>query len=101
MAKENSINKSKVSVTQETKNEFVLGNKNYIILAIGFAVLVIGYFLLSGGKPEDPTVFNPEVYSFRRITVAPIIILIGFIIEVFGIMWKFNSNKDITTNENE
>jgi len=73
---------------QEPESGFVLGKKNYIILAAGFALIIIGFILMAGGKSEDPNIFNPEIFSFRRITLAPIFILIGFIIEIFAIMWK-------------
>ncbi|HOZ30485.1 MAG TPA: DUF3098 domain-containing protein [Bacteroidales bacterium] len=73
---------------QEPESGFVLGKKNYIILAAGFALIIIGFILMAGGKSEDPNVFNPEIFSFRRITLAPIFILIGFIVEIFAIMWR-------------
>lgn len=74
--------------------EYVLGKMNYILLIVGFLTIVLGYVLLSGGKAEDPTVFNPDLYSFRRITLAPIVILIGFIVEIFAIMWKFKKKVE-------
>ncbi len=73
--------------TKETMG-FVFGPMNYRLLAIGLVVIIIGFILMSGGKSDDPTVFNPEVFSTRRITIAPIVVLIGFIIEGFAIMWK-------------
>ena len=60
---------------------------------IGLIVLAIGFFLMAGGKSPDPKVFDTkEVYSFTRITVAPILIIAGFIIEIFAIMKKSKSN---------
>jgi membrane-bound ClpP family serine protease len=68
---------------------FALGKKNYIMLAIGFAVIIIGFLLMSGGESTDPNVFNgKELFSFRRITLAPIIILAGFVFEIYAIMKK-------------
>ncbi len=72
----------------EKKSGFVLGKINYILIAAGFVLIIIGYLLLSGGKSEDPAVFNPDIFSFRRITLAPIVILLGFIVEIFAIIWK-------------
>lgn len=73
----------------ENKGLFAMSKENYILLAIGFAVIVLGYFLMSGGGSEDPNVFDEsKLYSFRRITLAPILIFIGFIIEGVAIMWK-------------
>ncbi|MDQ2718333.1 MAG: DUF3098 domain-containing protein [Bacteroidota bacterium] len=58
-------------------------------MLIGLVVLAIGFFLLAGGKSPDPNVFNDnEIYSFRRITLAPIIIVAGFIIEIYAIIKK-------------
>mgnify|MGYP002627519089 CR=1 FL=1 len=77
------------------KNGFALGKKNYIALAIGFAILVIGYALMSGGASTDPNVFNgDEIFSFRRITLAPIVLMIGFAVEIFAIMWRPHTKKD-------
>jgi len=68
---------------------FALGKENYILLAIGFAVILIGFFLMTGGRATDPNVFNPdELYSFRRITLAPMVVLAGFIFEIYAIMKK-------------
>lgn len=62
---------------------------NYMWMLIGFAVIALGMFLMSGGKSADPSVFNAEeVYSKTRITVAPILILLGLGIEVFAIFKK-------------
>ena len=67
---------------------FVFVRKNYILMLIGIAFLAIGYILMIGGGSEDPNVFNPEIFSSRRIVVAPTIILIGFAIEVYAIMYR-------------
>jgi hypothetical protein len=66
---------------------------NYRWMLIGLAVLALGFFLMAGGKSSDPNVFDPkEVYSTTRITIAPILIIAGFIIEIFAIMKKSKSN---------
>ena len=67
---------------------FALGKENYKLMAIGFAVIIIGFILLSGGGSDDPKVFNPDIFSFRRITLAPIILLFGFLFEIYAIMKK-------------
>ncbi len=81
---------------KRTGNEhFALSKENYIFLLIGFAIIVLGFILMIGGKSEDPTVFNEEeIFSFRRITLAPIVILIGFIFEIWAIMKKPKSKED-------
>lgn len=70
------------------KEGFAFGPENYKLMIIGLIVLFSGYLLMVGGGSDDPKVFNPEIFSFRRITLAPIVILIGFVIEIFAIMKK-------------
>jgi len=77
----------------DQKFQFALGKENYILLAIGFAIIIIGFLLMIGGRSEDPNVFNEEIFSFRRITLAPIIVLFGFIFEIFAIMKKPKSDN--------
>jgi membrane-bound ClpP family serine protease len=77
------------------KENFALGRENYILLVIGFAIIVIGFILMIGGKSEDPMVFNEkEIFSFRRITLAPLVVLAGFIFEIWAIMKKPRSTGD-------
>ena len=67
----------------------LFGKENYRWMAIGLGIVVLGLLLMIGGKSQDPNVFNPsEVYSFRRITVAPILILAGLALEIVGIFKK-------------
>jgi hypothetical protein len=66
---------------------FALPKENYIFLLIGFIIIILGFTLMIGGKSNDPNVFNSnEIFSFRRITLAPIIVLAGFIFEMWAIM---------------
>lgn len=58
-------------------------------MLIGLALLALGFLLMAGGRSDDPNVFNKdEIYSFRRITLAPIVILAGFVVEIFAIFRK-------------
>jgi len=66
--------------------EFAFGKENYRLMLIGLAFILVGFLLMIGGGSEDPSKFNPEIFSFRRITLAPILILAGYIIEIFAIM---------------
>jgi membrane-bound ClpP family serine protease len=76
------------------KESFALAKENYILLVIGFAIIVLGFILMIGGKSEDPTIFNEEeIFSFRRITLAPIVVLAGFIFEIWAIMKKPRSDS--------
>lgn len=73
----------------ETATGFALGKRNYIYLLIGFVIIIAGFLLMIGGKSEDPNVFNEDqIFSFRRITLAPIVVLIGFAFEIWAIMKK-------------
>jgi hypothetical protein len=68
---------------------FLFGKENYIIMAVGLVVIIVGYMLMVGGKSPDPNVFNAnEIYSSRRITIAPILVLLGLAIEAYAIMRK-------------
>jgi hypothetical protein len=72
-----------------SNNQSLFGKENYMMMLAGLLVLGLGFFLMAGGKSSDPKVFDPkEVYSTTRITVAPILIVLGFIIEVIAIMKK-------------
>jgi len=70
------------------KTNFALGPENYKLLAVGFAIIVIGFLLMLGGKSESPDQFSDDIFSFRRITLAPIVVLAGFIFEIWAIMKK-------------
>ena len=74
--------------TMKTTNvgEFAFGKENYRLMLIGLAFIVLGFLLMVGGGSADPNTFNPEIFSFRRITLAPILILGGYVIEIFAIM---------------
>lgn len=66
--------------------EFIFGKKNFRWMLIGLGVIALGFILMSGGGSDDPNVFNPEIYSWRRIRLAPAVVLIGFGIEVYAIL---------------
>ena len=68
--------------------EFAFGKENYRLMLIGLFFITIGFLLMIGGGSDDPKVFNYELFSFRRITLAPILILAGYVIEIFAIMKK-------------
>ncbi len=78
---------------QMPKKEFIFQKKNYIFMFIGIAFIVIGFILMSGGGSDDPNVFNPEIYSFRRIRLAPTLVLIGLGIEVYAILLNPHKKK--------
>ena len=62
-------------------------------MVIGFVVIALGFILMVGGGSDDPNVFNPEIFNFRRIRLAPALVLIGFGIEIAAILRSFNNPK--------
>jgi len=69
--------------------KFAIPRKNIIYLLAGLVLMIIGYILMTGGGATDPSVFpGKEMFSFRRITLAPLFILVGFVVEIFAIMYK-------------
>jgi len=77
---------------ENAKGQFVFGKKNYKFMFIGLACIAVGFILMSGGGSDDPNVFNPDIFNFRRIRLAPMLILIGFGIQVYAIL--LNPDKD-------
>ena len=74
---------------KQTAPNPLFGKENFIWMFIGLVIMAIGFFLMAGGKSADPTKFNDnEIYSFTRITLAPFLIIAGFVVEIFAIMKK-------------
>lgn len=71
---------------ENNSQDFLFEKVNYKILLIGIAVIAIGFILMSGGGSEDPNVFNDEIFNFRRIRLAPTVVLIGFGITIYSIL---------------
>ena len=76
--------------TEDTKREFafVFNKINYIIMIAGIVLLALGYILLAGGGSDDPNVFNPEMFNGRRLYLAPILIILGLLVEIVAIMYR-------------
>ncbi len=80
---------NKVINTEEKKETtMVFSLVNYILMGAGLVLLAIGYILLAGGGSDDPNVFNPAMFDTRRLYVAPILIVLGFVVEIAAIMYK-------------
>ena len=76
-------------IKTDTKPDFPLTKENYKLLIIGFAIIILGFLLMIGGGSNDPDIFNgEELFSFRRITLAPLVILFGFGFIIWAIMKK-------------
>lgn len=77
------------SVEDQHDKEMPLTMKNYLLIAVGMVVILIGLLLMAGGGSEDPTQFSYEIFSWRRITLAPILIVGGFAFEIYALMKRF------------
>ena len=88
MAKE--IKKAQAKATEVADNQKVMpfGKMNYILVIVGIALIALGFILMIGGGSTDPDVFNEEMFNFRRLTLAPILVLAGFVVEIVAIFWK-------------
>lgn len=92
------MNKNETPSSEPTPNyqpEFLFGNLNYKILLIGIGVIALGFILMSGGGSDDPKVFNDAIFNFRRIKLAPTVVLIGFGITIYSILK--NPKKSVKT----
>ena len=85
-------NMSKIKKNIKHEVDFAIGRDNFKYIAIGVGVLIVGFLLMIGGKSDDPNVFNHEIFSFRRITLAPIVVVGGFMFIIWAIMKKPEEN---------
>ena len=76
-----------------SQKKFLFGKKNYIFLLLSTTIIALGFLLMSGGGSKDPNIFNLEIFNFRRIKLAPTIIIFGFILAIFSILVKNKNSK--------
>ena len=90
MAKE----KTKQMTEEKIDNQEVMpfGKQNFIIVLIGIALIALGFILMIGGGSDNPDVFNEKMFDFQHITLAPILVLAGFVVEIVAIFWKGNNS---------
>ena len=74
--------------SKKNNKEFIFKKSNYLIMIVGIIFIGLGFLLMSGGGSEDPNIFNTEIYNFRRIRLAPSLVLIGFGIQVYAILYS-------------
>jgi hypothetical protein len=98
MAQKSNQGKRKITGKQNISwaPDMPFGKINYILLVAGIVVLAIGYILLSGGGSDDPNVFNYDIFNTRRLTIAPIVLVLGFLIEFAAIFFKVKSEPTST-----
>ena len=68
------------------KNNFIFKKRNYKIMILGLIIIAVGFILMSGGGSEDPNIFSPDIYNFRRIRLAPSLVLLGLGIQIYAIL---------------
>ena len=84
----NTLGESKKNNKNSLKTELVFGKHNYKFMFIGLACIALGFILMSGGGSDDPNVFSDAIFSWRRIRLAPALVIIGFGIQVYAILSK-------------
>jgi len=77
-----------VKKESSVQTDFAFGKINYTLMLAGIGMIIVGFMMMAGGKSDDPKIFNPEVFSFRRITLAPIVVMAGFILNIYAIVKK-------------
>jgi hypothetical protein len=87
------MGESKRKKEAKESEKFIFEKENYKFMIIGLVVIAIGFILMAGGGSDDPNVFNPDIFNWRRIRLAPTVILIGFAVEVYAILLKPKSAK--------
>jgi len=73
--------------------KFLFGKSNYVILFLSFIIISSGFIIMAGGGSEDPNYFNEEIFNFRRIRIAPTLILVGFGVAIYSILTKTKNFK--------
>ena len=89
----------KPAADNNSKRAPLFRKTNYILMAVGLVVLIIGYLCLRGGAVSDPNTFNGEIFNARRLVVAPILMCAGLVIEVVAIMWHPHNKKEQENTE--
>ncbi|MCR4849205.1 MAG: DUF3098 domain-containing protein [Bacteroidales bacterium] len=72
----------------EEEKKLPFAKMNYILVLVGVALIALGMILMIGGGSSDPDVFNPKMFNFQRLTLSPILILLGFVVEIVAIFWR-------------
>jgi len=94
MADKKVVVKLKEEPAPKKQAQFIFDKLNYQLLIGGLAVLLIGFMLMAGGGAEDPAKFDPAMFSFRRVTLGPIVVVIGFVMEGVAIMYRPKNKKE-------
>ena len=77
------------NISKKANNDdLAFGKQNYILLIVAAVMVLVGFFLMSGGGSEDPSVFSDEIFNFRRLTLAPTVVVLGYAVGIYAIMKK-------------
>lgn len=79
----------KPTLSEKANPKMPLTRKNYILLLIGFAIILLGFVLMAGGGSDSPDQFNYAMFSWRRITLAPLLVIGGFVVEIYAILKRY------------
>ena len=82
------------------KRDFAFGRLNYILLAVGMAVVIIGFLLMSGSGSTD-TAYDPDIFSARRIKVAPVVCLLGFVSMIYAVVYRSKNDNTLVYENKE
>lgn len=82
------------------KKDFAFGRMNYILLAVGMAVVIIGFLLMSGSGSTD-TAYDPDIFSARRIKVAPVVCLLGFVSMIYAVVYRAKGDNTVVDENKE
>jgi hypothetical protein len=93
MADKKVVVKLKEEPAPKKQESFVFSRLNYQLLIGGLVVIFIGFLLMAGGGSDDPLKFDQSIFSFRRVTFGPVMVLIGFVLEGVAIMYRPKSGK--------
>jgi hypothetical protein len=88
LKKSEKLAEKKATSMSEKELQFAFGKENYRLMLIGLGVLALGFILMVGGGTNDPYVFNDAMFNFQRLTLAPLLLLAGYVIEIYAIMKK-------------
>ena len=94
MAKDKKKPQAKTTDAADNQKVMPFGRMNYILVIVGIALIALGFILMIGGGSSNPDVFNEEMFNFRRLTLAPILVLAGFVVEIVAIFWKGKNKKE-------
>ena len=73
---------------EKSNLDFAFTKQNYMLLLVGVALICAGLLLMIGGGSDDPTIFSDKIFDSQRLTIAPLLIALGFIVEIFAIIYK-------------